>query len=962
MSPRHQKTQRARSLGPPMLSGGATQRGSGDSGRMPPPITSVHRTNQLIPYSPWRVILYRRNTGQVVLYNQEDDHIKLQNTIPRSLGYLPQSRSLSAHQQQQQHRQTPQQGSAAYGYSSAYGSGAASTSGATQYYQIGPPVQQQHQQHQQQQQQQQQSGALTTAPRDDSDVIDLQVEEAHFCPTCLQLVPGQTTANSWRPLTSSASAPGEERKITADRDYFSLLARSLRRQQSLLALEDGDGDRQQKATPRRALRLSVDSYADDVNDNMDIDDDNDGKIIEEESPIVPPFGKPDHGAERGAVPLFYENDSAGSGSGDGGDGGGVSAGSFNQGYYERFFTEQKKLGKGLRGSVFSCQHILDGVYLGHYAVKKVAVGNNHKWLRRMLREVKLLETLRHSNVVEYKHSWLEMHQLTNFGPRVPCLFILMEYANGGNLQEYMEPKAPAIDTGDAPMSIKQQILRKRRLSRMDGGEHPSKPADSELAASEGGPRMLSIEHIWSFFADICNGLAHLHQLQIIHRDLKHMNLLLQWKNPNNKETSGEIPRIMLTDFGECEILSHLEKRDRTGATGTMEFMAPELLKVDDTGRFLDSYSTKSDMWSLGMVLYYLCYTRLPFTDIDDIDLLRRDVLKLKNVDFSRTQRASGAEEIPLDLRRIMQQLLQQDEYKRPDVGDILHKVNEHRNLWYSRFRDESRFELHDSDMASNFGGDTPGMRTPKAGSARNAVNSEGVLARSLALVRPQEGQHVPFGLLRGNGASIEEPKPSSPFISMIRRHSVDGSSRSSSRAPSVSRGSSLDLSDSSTSEQEDSWMEFEQIEERPPQTKDMGSTQATANLSSENIPAVGFPDSGNKRDLVDSSELDEHVSKRARPAAGLFSAAIGGNSSSVDIDIDPAFCTKTAILLAKVYALQSMVSRDTGDRSDFNKSVPVLMGLTLILSALDIHQQSSLQVTLILLFVNIGIVYLGLYF
>ncbi|KAJ2251624.1 putative serine/threonine-protein kinase iks1, partial [Coemansia sp. RSA 451] len=119
-------------------------------------------------------------------------------------------------------------------------------------------------------------------------------------------------------------------------------------------------------------------------------------------------------------------------------------------------------------------------------------------------------------------------------------------------------------------------------------------------ASANGLRVLTVEQIWSFFSDICEGLAHLHQLHIIHRDLKHMNLLLHWKDPGNKETSGEIPRLMLTDFGECEILSHIEKRDRTGATGTMEFMAPELIEVDITGRYLDSYSTKSDMWSLGM--------------------------------------------------------------------------------------------------------------------------------------------------------------------------------------------------------------------------------------------------------------------------------------------------------------------------------------------------------------------------
>jgi serine/threonine protein kinase len=34
---------------------------------------------------------------------------------------------------------------------------------------------------------------------------------------------------------------------------------------------------------------------------------------------------------------------------------------------------------------------------------------------------------------------------------------------------------------------------------------------------------------------------------------------------------------LISDFGECEILDQLSERDRTGATGTLEFMAPELL-------------------------------------------------------------------------------------------------------------------------------------------------------------------------------------------------------------------------------------------------------------------------------------------------------------------------------------------------------------------------------------------------
>ena len=55
----------------------------------------------------------------------------------------------------------------------------------------------------------------------------------------------------------------------------------------------------------------------------------------------------------------------------------------------------------------------------------------------MLKEVHLLERLRHPNIIEYKHAWLENRQLTVFGPEVPCLFVLMELANGGNLEEYI---------------------------------------------------------------------------------------------------------------------------------------------------------------------------------------------------------------------------------------------------------------------------------------------------------------------------------------------------------------------------------------------------------------------------------------------------------------------------------------------------------------------------------------------
>lgn len=87
--------------------------------------------------------------------------------------------------------------------------------------------------------------------------------------------------------------------------------------------------------------------------------------------------------------------------------------------------------------------------------------------------------------------------------------------------------------------------------------------------------------------------------------------------------------MLISDFGECEDLEGVPDKDRTGATGTLEFMAPEHVRIDQRGAHTKEYSPKADMWSLGMVLYYLCYTRLPYSNIDDVDQLREEILAMR---------------------------------------------------------------------------------------------------------------------------------------------------------------------------------------------------------------------------------------------------------------------------------------------------------------------------------------------
>ncbi|MHC4677182.1 MAG: serine/threonine protein kinase, partial [Planctomycetota bacterium] len=119
-------------------------------------------------------------------------------------------------------------------------------------------------------------------------------------------------------------------------------------------------------------------------------------------------------------------------------------------------------------------------------------------------------------------------------------------------------------------------------------------------------KKLSIEQRLRLFEQVCEGIHHAHQKGIIHRDIKPSNILV------SVHGDKAVPKII--DFGIAKAITQ-PLTDKTLVTfqgqllGTPEYMSPE--QVDLATQDID---TRSDIYSLGVVLYELLAGVLPFEE------------------------------------------------------------------------------------------------------------------------------------------------------------------------------------------------------------------------------------------------------------------------------------------------------------------------------------------------------------
>ena len=120
---------------------------------------------------------------------------------------------------------------------------------------------------------------------------------------------------------------------------------------------------------------------------------------------------------------------------------------------------------------------------------------------------------------------------------------------------------------------------------------------------------------------LADALAHAHAAGVIHRDLKPENVMVE---------EGDRTSVKLTDFGIARILASEERMTMTGAlVGSPNHMAPEIVE----GKEADE---RSDLFSLGTILYWLATGRLPFAAANPTATLRRSI----NGDFDDPRQVS----------------------------------------------------------------------------------------------------------------------------------------------------------------------------------------------------------------------------------------------------------------------------------------------------------------------------------
>ncbi|WP_242372876.1 serine/threonine-protein kinase, partial [Anaeromyxobacter sp. SG26] len=266
---------------------------------------------------------------------------------------------------------------------------------------------------------------------------------------------------------------------------------------------------------------------------------------------------------------------------------------------------------------------------------------------------------------------------------------------------------------------------------------------------------------------LVDALVHAHSAGVIHRDLKPENVLVQ---------EGERPAVKLADFGIARILASDERMTMTGAlVGSPHHMAPEIVE----GREADA---RSDLFSIGTILYWLATGKFPFAAPNPTAILRR----VLEADFEEPRAVDAR--VPDALADLVVRCLSLDPERRPssaaEVREVLDRLLAESGL--ERAPDELVAFLRDP---AGFKAAFPARAVVALSARGDAALAEGASARALSfysrvLAIDPENPDVPAKLARlsrrrrlrrialGSGAALVVAAAAAAVIAVAPRRAI----------------------------------------------------------------------------------------------------------------------------------------------------------------------------------------------
>lgn len=172
---------------------------------------------------------------------------------------------------------------------------------------------------------------------------------------------------------------------------------------------------------------------------------------------------------------------------------------------------------------------------------------------------------------------------------------------------------------------------------------------------------------------IARGMKYLHDRNIIHRDIKVGNILLD-----------ENMYPLLSDFGLSKMFDVGHSRSQTQCGGTLSYMAPEILKDSE-------YDTKADVYSFGILMFEIVTDSPAYPELQNGQLKEFD---FRNKVATANYRPTFRFPIKKSLQTLIEQCWSSDPEERPTFNEIYSKLSRYPNEGI----DDENFHLDDVDL------------------------------------------------------------------------------------------------------------------------------------------------------------------------------------------------------------------------------------------------------------------------